>query len=61
MFNTQQERELPQDNYYVFNALFCATEFLDDFYGTLVQNLSDLKDGSVTKSLKWKVHFHATK
>lgn len=55
MFNTWEERELLQDNYCVFNALFCAIEFRDDFYGTLLQNLSDLKDGSVTNSLKWKV------
>lgn len=50
----------------VFNVLFCATEFLGDFYGTLLQrgfypnfilvlvSCQTYKDGSTTNYLKWK-------
>lgn len=37
MFNNQEARGLPRDNHCVFNVLFCAAEFLGNFYGTLLQ------------------------
>lgn len=67
MFNTQEERKLPQDNHCVFNTFFCAIEFLGDFCGTLLQRdfypnfilllviCQACNDGSATDSLKWKV------
>lgn len=67
MFNNQEARGLPQDNHCVCNVLFCAVEFLGDFYGTLLQRgfypsftlvliiCQTCKGGSAADHLKWQV------